>query len=70
MLFLLVGLTVGLEIDCVPEVFRAGKHMGNGAVCPGVIAYVAAVVGDVPSVGLGVGRGVQHMTPAHFIGNL
>ena len=30
LLFLLVGLAIGLKIDRVTEVLRAGKHMGNG----------------------------------------
>ena len=47
MLFLLVGLAVGLEVDRVAEVFWASEHMRNGAGAPHIIVSTIPVIGDV-----------------------
>ena len=52
LLFLLVGLSVGLEVHRVVQILRAGERMGNGAVTPSVVIAILSVVGNVYPVAL------------------
>lgn len=54
LLFLLIGLAVGLEVDRVSKILRAGEHMGNRAVSPYVVGIIAPVVRNCSTVGFGI----------------
>ena len=61
LLFLLIGLAVGLEIDRVSEILRAGKHMGNRAAPPSVIVIASPVVRNRTTTGFGIRSRIQDM---------